>query len=73
MYPVALVETSLGFSMRSLLVNPSAFGAYVGIGVAVAAAATVVDGEAGGVADDAARGGAPPHVTSKTATAIGAI
>ena len=71
-YPVALIERFRGFSTRSLLLNPSAFGGYVGIGVAVATAATVVDGEAGSVADDAAGGGAPPHVTSKAATAIGA-
>ena len=53
--------------MRTLLLNPSAFGAYVGIGVAVAVA---IDGEAGGVADDAARGAAPPQVTMTRAMTI---
>jgi len=67
--PAALVARFRGFSMRALLLKPSAVGAYVG--TAVAMAATEGDGDAGGAADDAAGAGAPPHVTRTTARMIG--
>jgi len=70
MNPIALVERVLGFSTRTLLLKPSAVGAYVALGTTVAVADG--DGEAKGVAEVAA-GDDPPHVTMASARASGTI
>ena len=68
-YPGALAARLRGFSTSSLLLKPSALGGYVGI--AVATGATGAEGNAGGVADDAEGGGAPPQVTRTRVRVIG--